>query len=839
MSGNVARALTDRLDQLLREHRVVVWYDPERAFPEFVENLSLGSLHKISFDGSYLDLRRRAGEITGHLPDRGDGENLLVFVPADPLPEEDDLLAPLEELGCRFEESLARVAWEALEGTDVAANVKEWTSRSGMTVERLDELAESKTDTGALATVFGSLGPRELLFRFLRDERYADDIEQHHLLQDLRVHVRSVLGVEFQENLKNAHEARDYLAQRVLLTEFVHDLGDGAEFMDRFGVPEDGSAVSACRDLADRLRDDRRTAEKYRAWANTTEQKFGLAGLDIPSESLGRRDTFPFEDDRAFEHTVELAQDGGWEEALAWANQRRDGFWSREGRGQRWRAACLAAELKLAVDQERGRVPTSGDPEEWVGWYTGTGGGWRIDRMSRRLESLMAEVAEGHAIEEMAREARRHASRLESDVAEEFVDAVSRHPEALGDLPAQMDVVQGEVRPLLDAPSNGTVVFVLADALRYEMGRELAETLSEFGEAEPGYAVACAPTLTKVGMAALVPGAEAGLELLVDGGELLPRVQGQILRGVPDRVARFRAEFGSRVLDLTVEEGRNLHREDLKERLADVDLVLLRSQEIDQAGETDSLYHARTMLQHAVPGLKNALRRLATAGAEHFVVVADHGFLMRDDISEGHKLDLPSGEVLESHRRCVAGRDLGGGDGYVILSAGDLGLGGDLDLAFPRGTNVFKVAGGNTVYFHGGLSLQELIVPVVRYHTSPPEPERSEPKVRLDLEKATVTNRFFGGTLSYQASDLFDQDVERLVRIDAFEDDKPAGTLVDSRGEFDQGTGELWVSNGDTFSVTLQVSEHVEGEGTLELRVTDVESGEVVVKKEVDYELAF
>lgn len=840
MNGPLTSDLADRLDQLLREHLVVVWYDPEEAFTGFFGKLGFDATRKLRFDGSYLQLRRHAEEVTGHLPDRGNQhDQLLVYVPADPLPPTDDLLAPLEEIGERFDDSLQQVARSALEGTDVASQVSEWTSRPGMTIERLEELAQDEAKTGALATVFHNLGPRELLFRFLRDEAYARDIDEHHLLQDLLEHIRRVLGLELQGTIDDAHQARTKLAHALLLTEFVDDLDAPSDLTERHALPSEDAAVRACRDLTRRLRDDRTTSEQYRTWAEESEERYGLAEMDLPPDKLGGQDTFPFEDDRVFEHTVELALEDRWEEARDRAARRRDGFWARERRSQRWRAVHQATELKREVDRERERTPTTDDPTGWIAWYTADEGGWRIDQMRRRLDALMVDLAEGGAVEEMVAQVQRHAAQLEADAAQAFVKAVAIQPDALGGVPAQLDVVRQEVHPLLESAGEGPVVLVLADALRYEMGRELTESLREFGEAELGYALASLPTLTRIGMAALVPGAENGMELTAEAGKVVPRVEGEEIDGVSDRVARFRASYGSRVLDLPIEQCRELDRRVLQQKIEGADLVLLRSQEIDLLGETDSLFHIRTMVQHLVPGLKSAIRRLATAGAEHFVVVADHGYLVRDDVSEGHKLEVPSGEVIEKHRRSVVGRELGRGEGYEVLDAGDLGLGGDLDLAFPKGANVFKASGGNMAYFHGGLSLQEVVVPVLRHRTSTPETERKRPEVKLALDKMKITNRIFGGTLSYQAGDLFDQDVQRSLRVDLFEDEDPAGGLIDSRGTFDEESGELLVSNGDEFSVTLQLSEHLEDSGTLELRVTDVESGEVVERKEVEYELAF
>jgi len=50
----------------------------------------------------------------------------------------------------------------------------------------------------------------------------------------------------------------------------------------------------------------------------------------------------------------------------------------------------------------------------------------------------------------------------------------------------------------------------------------------------------------------------------------------------------------------------------------------------------------------------------------------------------------------------------------MTVSAATVGLGGDLDLAFPRGLSVLKPQAGKP-FFHGGVSLHELVIPVLTF----------------------------------------------------------------------------------------------------------------------------
>ena len=112
--------------------------------------------------------------------------------------------------------------------------------------------------------------------------------------------------------------------------------------------------------------------------------------------------------------------------------------------------------------------------------------------------------------------------------------------------------------------------------------------------------------------------------------------------------------------------------------------------------------------------IRKAALRLANAGVEHFVITADHGHLFGSRRGDDMKIDPPdSGQEVDLHRRCWVGRGGQTPSSCVRLSAADLGYQGtDLDIVVPRGTGVFK-AGGSLSFHHGGLSLQELIIPVL------------------------------------------------------------------------------------------------------------------------------
>jgi hypothetical protein len=347
-------------------------------------------------------------------------------------------------------------------------------------------------------------------------------------------------------------------------------------------------------------------------------------------------------------------------------------------------------------------------------------------------------------------------------------------------------------------------------------------------------------------MAALVPGAESGLELTVagagtGGGGVVARVGGEPLPTLEARRRRFAAALGERVCDLSLDACLSLTVKQLESKVKGVDLLLLRSQELDELGELDNLHQARRVMSQVIPDLHRGINRLVRLGFDEVVVCSDHGFLLRADIDDAMKLAPPPGQVLELHRRCAIGRELGGGSHYAVFRAAELGLGGDLELAFPRGINVFRTA-GNLAYHHGGVSLQELVVPVLRYTPAFQRAAAQKPSVDVELKDAKkITNGIFAVNLSYQASDLFEQGGTRRFRVTAVsgkKDGEVLGVTVQATHGFHASGGEVELASGQSSVLLMMLDDPPSGSGDLVLRVDDVEAGETIGQKKVRYEFA-
>jgi hypothetical protein len=188
------------------------------------------------------------------------------------------------------------------------------------------------------------------------------------------------------------------------------------------------------------------------------------------------------------------------------------------------------------------------------------------------------------------------------------------------------------------------------------------------------------------------------------------------------------------------------------------ELILITSQEIDELCEADNVAQARLQIDGVLSHLRRGVRVLADHGIKTIVLVADHGHLFADEIGEDMKIEAPGGKVEDLHRRVWIGVGGNSEPSYLRTSLTSLGVDSEFDIATPWTFAVFKSKGGGRAYFHGGLSPQELIVPVVVMHSAvKSSPTSTGIQWTLTPGTAKLTTRFFSVQIagSQSESSLF------------------------------------------------------------------------------------
>jgi PglZ domain-containing protein len=352
------------------------------------------------------------------------------------------------------------------------------------------------------------------------------------------------------------------------------------------------------------------------------------------------------------------------------------------------------------------------------------------------------------------------------------------------------------------------VAYFLVDAMRFEMGVELAERLPKASEVAVRAAVGALPSITPIGMAALMPGASSSFSVVEEKDKLGARIDDAFL---PDLAARKKHATARvpKLVDLALDELLSLQPSKLAKKVEGAQVVLVRSQEIDHAGETGFTFQARQVMDSVIDNLKLAISKLAKAGVEHAVVSADHGHLFfANDRDESMRTDAPGGDTVELHRRCWIGRGGATSAGCVRVSATQLGYASDLELVFPAATGIFK-AGGDLAFHHGGPALQEMVIPVLTVRTKTRDSVRPSagPMEASGLPEA-VTNRIFSVTFIYGAKQMLLGATGIQVRPLLMAAGKQVGAVgmaVDA--QFDRATGTVKLEPNKPVTIAFLLSD--------------------------------
>lgn len=782
--GAVSEHLQGMVERQVKEKGLIVWFDPEGTYRELVEGLSLPDTAVEVCGESLFELRYR---IEPYLSASGDTPpRLVVYVPKS-REETRDALVELTASGVVMEPShkshnlntrLAVVAKQALReslGKEQVEKVSRDVEAGRLSLADLDRM--SGKEAGVVSLVFGSSYPQEVALKLLGGDRYDAEVASRDAVGELAALLGGEFGISLPED--SCETLRSALARHVLATELVGAVPEPLPQQLSSLKVAGGDAAGACASLAHEWRNRSDLCESYTGHADRVEQELALGGLKLPFEQLRGCETFAAVELALQSAIEERALEPGMgpeehREVLEVIQSRLRSFWAKwperyEDIGSRWRLLESALRLLgVAEGVENGLKSLPHDPEQTLRRYAGGDEPWHeLDAHHRRLERRYQEFARSVEVDypeldRLSHRARRWYVKAAEALSEHYLESLEAGGfKSLG-LPAQREVFSRHVAPALE---RGKVAYLLVDALRYEMAQEMVRTLQGEHETTLSAAAATVPTVTQIGMSSLMPGAESGVKVVTaSGGKLGLEVEGEVLSSRRDRVRHLQswAEKRSKKLYETRLEGLYSPDKKLRSGVEGADLVFATSQELDQQGELGS-FTARRFMDETLRLLPKAIRTLAGLGCETIVVASDHGFLFAEELDDGMKIDLPGGHTKERHRRVWVGTGGSDEDSFLRVPLAKLGL-GELEMAVPRGLGAFRVPGGSEAYFHGGMSPQEVAVPVLTCVPRLGEPRyASDVQWRLVLGSRRITTRAVMVRVGGHVQSLFEAALPRVT----------------------------------------------------------------------------
>ncbi|MFN3842713.1 MAG: PglZ domain-containing protein [Rehaibacterium terrae] len=650
---------------------------------------------------------------------------------------------------------------------------------------------------------------REILAALLAPtESQLDALKaQEGWVQEAREFLRASLGLSLKTRGKTWASVADELWRYVLFSEFVFDLPEPLPESLQ-GVPHAPiEAKPVIEDVCDQLRNGPKTRAVYIERAEAIESELNLAQACQAIDDLGERDTFPFEERTFLRAAIKGISTGDTDTTREILARHKGSLWRGKGESQaQWDSVRAGLALVEACEDFERQLPDySRSQAELLDFYLGSLR--EADRLQREFEQAVGDLLDPHGLmNEVVQQARARYRRLTERVQGLFV----KHLETSGWPPAgrlaNADVFDRLVADRLKEKGR-KVAYLMIDALRYELGVQLAKMLSEDGPVELQAAYAQLPSITIVGMASLLPGARAELSLALEKETLLPKLAGVPVGTVVQRMDVFRKRFGDRFAEMQLNDFVRG-----KQKVAEtVDLLVLRSTEIDSQLENNP-----ESTLGLIPGIlkliRVALHKLRGMGFKEAVIATDHGFFLNAQAEAGDVCKKPIGAwPFNAHDRMMLGE--GSSDGHSLVVASEkLGIRGDFaQAALPRSMAPYRAG---HLYFHGGASLTEAVVPVLLARLDAAEqPKMAKVAIELSYKNGAkrITTRVPVIEVTLVSDDMFSQGMSVEILLEA--QDSKGNVVGEPRpgGEVNPATRTLSLMPGQRKQIALRMDPDFEG----------------------------
>ncbi|MBY3093309.1 BREX-1 system phosphatase PglZ type A [Rhizobium laguerreae] len=701
MSDRIAASLR----RLFEEHRIVFWYDTDRDMRAEFDALELSGVTKLEIANNEFGLKYR---ILRQEPD----SRFLLFKdgPEPPMPENWLLDVQLATTVFKADQAAIWVAELALPlqfENVVRAHIGFFGAKPRVEVlKKLLHTSDTQTQMRLkmLAVCAGAEGGLDTVNEALMGDLAAGKDD------GLRLIERSGLTEFFWTQVGQAY---GYKPSEPDFEDFAISLFQSA-YARVLG--EDGALNAEALLVFRRWKNNRHWADAFETLSARYQDL-----LAIPAE-LKKRDFRTFvtidhfeEIDREIIRQIVQAlsaQAVGAPEVLSWVRERRQSHWYSKYEDI-YQAIGFATEFQQALAEANlGMTSASEGVQRYVStWY-------RLDQLYRKFIYHMQKSGQAQLLADLyVSVENRYTNSYVLAVNDAWQDQVAR----LNDWKIPGYVSQADFYREQAAEyrrKDQKVAVIISDALRFEVAEECLRRIRALDrfDADLKPMISSLPSYTQLGMAALLP--HNGLAMAEDGsGDILSG--GVNTRGLAAREKLLAAGHnGDTAKALKFEEVMNMRVDEGKALFRDNHIIYIYHNRIDAIGDkmqTEELLPEAA--EDTIEDLTKLVRKLTSANFSNILITADHGFLYQHrslDESDFAIADPKGDEILFRNRRFVIGRGLSATDGMKHFKATNLGLSGDLDVLIPNSINRMRVRGAGSRFVHGGASLQEVIIPVVR-----------------------------------------------------------------------------------------------------------------------------
>jgi uncharacterized protein (TIGR02687 family) len=399
-------------------------------------------------------------------------------------------------------------------------------------------------------------------------------------------------------------------------------------------------------------------------------------------------------------------------DVLNWIRQRRQSHWYDDYRDL-YEAIGFAAEFQQAMAQVTlGMTSLAEGVQRYVKtWF-------RIDQLYRKFIWRMQKSGQATLMRDLFEQVENH---YVNSYLLRLNDAWQTHVDAAENWLAPPIVSQrsfyrehvGEFRR-----RDQKICVIISDALRYEIAEELLGRIRSLDRYEAGIEpmFGALPSYTQLGMASLLPNSDLRI---ADNDTATVIADGQSSQGLENRrkiLATGRA--GDRTAALKADELMGLDKDQARALIRDHDVVYIYHNLIDATGDKPvSEERVFEAADDALEDIVKLVKKLNGANASNLIVTADHGFIYQHrPIAESDfsSAQIEGDTILFRDRRFILGHGLKANHGLRRFTPEQANLQGSVEMLIPKSINRLRRQGSGSRFVHGGATLQELVVPVIK-----------------------------------------------------------------------------------------------------------------------------
>ncbi len=292
------------------------------------------------------------------------------------------------------------------------------------------------------------------------------------------------------------------------------------------------------------------------------------------------------------------------------------------------------------------------------------------------------------------------------------------------------------VKPFIEKQQR--LFVIISDGLRYECGYEYLKKIQSEKrfEGELKHMVSMLPSYTQLGMAALLP--HENISIQPESENVV--INNLSTQGVEARSKILQQFSGVRATAINAEDFMKMNSStDGRGFVKQYDLIYIYHNRIDKVGDDktseDKVIEA---VEQETDYLMDLIKKIANMNGNNIFVTSDHGFLYQhNELAESDfSIADVSGNIWKESRRYIIGKSLKGDNNTKHYTAKQLNISGDAEILIPKSINRIRIKGSGSRYVHGGASLQEVVIPLLKVTRT-----RQDTTSQVDVDVIKSTNK--------------------------------------------------------------------------------------------------